>query len=123
MLSRLIKWNRERLAWHREHVEAWAGQAQLTESGLSRFQVACEAALTGALRAVDVELVNRSIQGSVEPMITARLGETAWAVWIYVDGAEVSSPPRALVRMEEWDARTPGEFIETFVARVVGSIE
>jgi hypothetical protein len=122
MLKRLIKWNAERREWAREHERAWAGLADPTESGLSPFQLMCEAAVVTALRTFDMPLLDRRVEGAGECYVTAKLAGTDWTLWIYLDGAEVSSKSSTLVRMEEWDAKTPQEFIATFVSRTIAGV-
>ena len=122
MLKRLLKWNAERREWNRAHERAWAGQSDPTESGLSPFQIMCESALVNALSSVGTVLVDRTVEGIRESYVRARLGATDWVLWIYRNGAEVSSKGSTLVRMEEWDAKTPQEFIAAFVGRTVTGV-
>ena len=122
MLKRLVKWNAERREWNRAHERAWAGQRDPTASGLSPFQVKCEAALVSALSSVGTILVDRTVDGMPQSYVKARLAGTDWTLWIYRNGAEVSSKASTLVRMEEWDAKTPEEFIAAFVGRTVTGV-
>ena len=119
MFRRLVKWNTERREWNREHERTWAAVREPTESGLTPFQVMCETAIVSALSTLGVTLVNRKVEGRDESYVTAGLSGTDWTLWIYVNGAEVSSKASALVRMEEWDAKTPEEFVTTFVNKTV----
>src|SRR6266568_1597824 len=102
MLKRLMNWNAERREWNREHERAWAGVGDPTASGLSSFQLMCEPALVRALRDVGIALVDRTVEGTKELYVKAQLAGTDWTLWIYVNGAEVSSKTSTLVRMEEW---------------------
>ena len=118
MLGRFLKWNAERRAWNRDHEVAWSGARELTESGLSRFQILFEPVLLAELKAAQIAVVDRHVVGERERYIKARLDGTPWTLWIYLDGAEISSAGRTLVRMEDWDAKTPHEFIDTFVRKL-----
>jgi hypothetical protein len=71
---------------------------------------------------VGVAVVDRTVEGTQERYIKVQLAGTNWTLWIYVNGAQVSSKTSNLVRMEEWDAKTPQEFIATFVSRVVSGM-
>jgi hypothetical protein len=122
MLRGLVKWNAARREWNREHERAWAGAADQTESGLSPFQLMCESEVVNALHNVGVAVVDRTVEGTQERYIKVQLAGTNWTLWIYVNGAQVSSKTSNLVRMEEWDAKTPQEFIATFVSRVVSGM-
>lgn len=122
-MKRLLLWNAERREWNREHQLAWAGMGDPTESGLSPFQLMCESAVVKALRSVGVALVNRTVEGKREPCVKAQLAGTDWTLWIYVNGAEVSSKTSTLVLMEEWNAKTPQEFIATFVSKTIAGVK
>ena len=122
MLRRLLTWNAQRRAWSREHKLTWAGMTQPTESGLSRFQVVCEAAVIAALGDRGESLADREVLGVKERHIKARVVGTPWTLWIYADGAELSSDRSTLVRLEEWDAKTPDDFVASFVSRVLEGI-
>ncbi len=122
MLRRLIQWNAARREWSREHKRTWAGAAEATESGLSPFQVMCESAVLSGLQNVGLAVIGRTVEGTRERYIKAQIAGTDWTLWIYRDGAEVSSKTSDLVRMEEWDAKTPEEFIATFVRRVLSGV-
>jgi len=119
MLRRLLTSNAQRRAWSREHNLTWAGMMEPTESGLNRFQVMCESALVAALRNSGGSLADREVLGVKERHGKARVVGTPWTLWIYPNGAELSSDGAALVRLEEWDARTPDDFVASFVSRVL----
>ena len=122
MFRRLLKWNIDRREWNRAHEETWAGVTEPTESGLSPFQLMCEPAVISALCDLGVTLIDREIlkmDGQHSDMkdqyIKSRLSGTPWTLWVYSDAAEVTSENATLVRLEEWDAKTPEDFISTFV--------
>jgi len=89
---------------------------------LSHFQVRCESAVVAALATAGFDVSNREVAGSNEHYVRAGIAGTPWRVWIYPDGAEVSSDQVTLVRLEQWDARTPEDFIVTFVERVLAGV-
>ena len=122
MMKRLLKWNAKRREWNREHERSWAGQGDPTESGLSPFQVRCEAAVVNALSIVGTAVIDRTVEGMQESYIKARIAGTEWTLFIYYNGAEVSSKASTLVRMEEWDAKSPEEFITIFVGKTVAGV-
>jgi hypothetical protein len=62
------------------------------------------------------------VVGTQEPYVKARLGDTDWTLWIYLNAAEVTSDKSTLVRMEDWGAKTPQEFMTTFVGKTVSGI-
>ena len=121
MLRRFLKWNAERRAWNRDHEVAWAARVP-TESGLSRFQILCEPVILAEFEAERIAVVDREVVGERERYIKARLDGTPWTLWIYLDGAEISSAGGTLVRMDVWDAKTPHEFIDTFVRKLRAAI-
>jgi hypothetical protein len=121
MLKRLVKWNYDRRAWKREHELAWSGQDEPNEAGISLFQTKCEAAVTSALLPSGVELIDRTIEGEQERVIRARISGTGWTIWIYLDGAQVSSETATLIRLEQWDTKSPDELIDKLVASLTSS--
>ncbi len=122
MLKRQMRWNAERRDWNREHIRTWAGAGTPSDSGLSPFQLECEPAVVNALGNAGIALVNRTVEGINESYVKAQLADTDLTLWIYLNGAEVSSKSSTLVRMEEWDAKTPQEFIATFVSRTIARL-
>lgn len=97
------KWRR----WNREHREAWNGFTEPGPDGLSRFQRECEAALLAA----GAEPVSVEPFGENAAVILMKAG--AADLWITPDGAQLGDD----VQLEEWDALTPAELIETVVAK------
>lgn len=123
MLVRIARWFRDRAQWARHHKAAWDGMLTPEANGLSRFQAACESALTATLATRQRTLIERSIGGSAtEPYVTARVSDSLLTVWIYLDQANVEGPGLD-ARYEQWDARTPQELIDQFCARVVRQLE
>jgi hypothetical protein len=122
MLRRFLKWNAERRAWNRDHEVAWATAREPTESGLSRFQILFEPVVLAELKVAGIAMVDREVVGERERYIKVRLAGTPWTLWIYLDGAEITSAGGALVRMEDWDSKTPHEFIATFVGKLRAGI-
>ncbi len=125
MFRRFLAWNAERREWNRAHERAWARATEPAESGLSPFQLMCEPAVERALREVGITLLEREIievKGRFrkvgEHAIRSRLRGTPWTLWMYVNAAEVTSHDRTLVRLEDWDAKTPEELISTFVKKL-----
>jgi hypothetical protein len=115
MLRRFLKWNAERRAWNRDHEVAWAGARELTESGLSRFQILCEPLVLAELKAAGIVVVDREVVGERERYIKARLAGTPWALWIYIDGAEISSAggtTNRIIELSEATATPTPEAIE-----------
>ncbi len=129
MLGRLLRWNARRREWNRAHERAWAGMTEPNESGLSSFQRMCEAAVVKALGEHGVRIAEREILEMEGPhvrgkenYIKARLAGTSWTLWVYVNAAGILSDTRTLVRLEDWDVRTPEEFISVFVERMLAGI-
>ncbi len=121
MLWRLLKWNAGRREWNREHKSAWAGMTETSGSGLTQFQIECEAAVERALRNVGLQLTARELDDA--SFIKAKISDTDWTLWIYPDSAQVVSTQSTLVRLEEWDVRTPAEFFAVFISRMLPGLE
>ena len=120
MLRRLLKRNAGRREWNREHRRAWVGMSEISGSGLTHFQIQCEAAITRALNDMGLQLTARELDDA--SFIKARIADTEWTLWIYPDAAEVISSRSTLVRLEEWDAKTPADFFAQFISRMVSGV-
>jgi len=107
----------------------WKGWDEPDASGLTPFQVKCEAALVDLLARSGLELAGRYLedQGGAprEYSIRADLGETPWRVWI--DGTAFclagpdDGPFDGWVHLEPWAYRSPEDLITGVVAHV-GSV-
>jgi hypothetical protein len=75
----------------------------------------CETRLREHLSSKGFDLRDRAIlpmNGAPEHYVHASIGDTCWRLFVYLDGLEVSAgSSKALVRLEEWDARTPEELV------------
>ena len=122
-IDRLVQWNRRRRQWNAEHVAAWAGYDVPGESGLTPFQVRCEALLSAQLADRGVRLTARCVDDTQGGHVRAQLGDSGWQVAIYGDGAELTGPDTGSSSVEQWDARTPDELIAIFLHRVSGVLD
>lgn len=113
----LLQWNRRRRQWNAEHIAAWAGYDVPGESGLTPFQVRCEALLTEELTRRGVRLAARCLDDTLGGHVRAQLGHSGWSIAIYRDGAQLNGP-EAVVVVEQWDARTPNDLITIFLGHV-----
>ena len=75
----------------------------------------CETRLREYLRSRGFDLRDRAIlpmNGAPEHYVHASIGDSRWRLFVYLDGLEVSAgSSKALVRLEEWNARTPEELV------------
>jgi hypothetical protein len=118
MLNRIPEWNAARRRWALEHEQSWAGQDAMAPSGLTAFQEQCEAALCDYLTSRGVQFRDRQvIQGENEKWVEGFVGDTGAKVYIYEDQLELSAAVKPSI-FERWDARTPAELIEMFMASV-----
>ena len=113
MIQRAVAWFRRVRNWNREHELAWAGWTSTDPGGLSRFQVACESAISSELSSYGLTLQGRTVAGAKDEAryIRASIGTTDFEAWIYVDGFEFPGP-KIDHRFEEWDATTPQELLQ-----------
>jgi hypothetical protein len=123
VVGRIARWWRESREFHREHESAWSGHRLPLNGGLSLFQQECESRLVDALGKQGFTLVDRELRGVTERYVQARIDGTDLTVWIYLDGAEVSSPSGAVARLERWDAKTPGDLINELIRQTVLAVE
>ena len=117
VLSRVIDWYRGLGQSRRDHIAAWAGWDIPGPSGLSRFQEECEAALSASLVKRGLTLEEREIRSMPDEYIHGRV-QGVWEVWIYLDQAQVVGPKGAGANREKWDAKSPSELIQDFIARM-----
>lgn len=122
MLRALLMWNADRRAWNREHRRAWAGSTEPTASGLTRFQLMCEAAIVEALRDSGVGHIDRAVVGEGEPSLRVRLTGTDWTLWIHSNAAAVMYQKATLVRIKGREVKTPADFIALFVNSTLYSV-
>lgn len=121
MLRRFRAWLEKERRWKDEHRRAWAGVAEPGPDGLSSFHGDTEAAIQAALQDRGLTITSREIvrtRGGVEDHIVAEVLELEAKMWIYRDQTDVVTP-KAQLRLEEWDARTP----EAHRARVVAFLD
>jgi hypothetical protein len=78
----LVQWNRGRRQWNAVHVAAWAGHDVPGESGLTPFQVRCEALLSEQLARRGVRLNARRLDDTRAGHVRAQLGDSGWQVAI-----------------------------------------
>jgi hypothetical protein len=81
----------------------------------------CEKAVVDALRSEGLSLIGRQIVRE-EGYIQALIKEPHWALLITHDSCDISSEKRMLIRLEEWDTRSPQEFTKLFVQRMRASV-
>jgi len=121
-VGRLLDWNRERREWNAAHIQAWADNDVDNDTQLTPFQRQCEKALMDALRIRGLRLAARRLEEAPHPSgaldIRARLGDSAWNVLIYEDGAELTGPGPGGFALEQWDALTPDDLIGQYLRRV-----
>jgi hypothetical protein len=122
VIARILKWWRSYGDWKREHIASWAPYVLLVD-GSSRLRREAEDAVSSAAVAAGftiedrvVEPLNRST--TYEEYVRFRLGPTDVDVWLYADGAQVSTPTADCI-IEEWDFRTPAGFLQTLVSEAL----
>ncbi len=94
---------------------------QNAEDRLNEFQRATEQMLSAALTEVGGGIDGRHVGGKHEAYVECRLAGTDLRIFIYEDGAEVSSGPQSKERVhdqfEKSDFRSLRELSEAFVRR------
>ena len=119
MFEQIKLWFHRRGQWHRDHLAAWKGWADDDADGMSRVQRECETAVQLALQQVGVSLDGREAVKTKEgwTYLHFLLSPIDIEFWLYSDTAHFTGKRRfESWRLEEWDARTPSEFIEKTVA-------
>jgi len=107
-----------KVMWSRKDNVAWKGQDVPGASGLTPFQERCEAQLTTYLADRNLVLRDRTLMlGHNETYLHGFLGDTGAEIFIYLDQVELNASGKG-VNLERWDARTPDELIEKFLAAV-----
>lgn len=111
MLRKLLNWLQENRRWNKEHRRAWAGVTEPGPDGLSAFQRRTEAMIHKVIAAHGVEIESRELIRTVDDMenyLILKVTDPSMTIWIYRNQVNAKGPTKKL-RLEEWDARTPGD--------------
>ena len=95
---------------------------QRLPSGVNAFQERCESQLIAALADRGLRLDHRRLDEREEPSITADVSGAGITVWIHPDTVEAFAGESEIVRIEEWDRRTPDELLRDYVERVTTAL-
>ena len=113
----------EHQAWVRDHDAAWTGAGVPDAAGYSPVMRDCLRALnevaTSHGRTLDYKLTQRwdPLEGE-NPQLEGNIAGTPIRFWIYLDGAHLQLDEDS-IPFEREDARTPAEFRDKFIGRVV----
>ena len=123
MISRFIAWWKSSRAWSADHRATWPTYTALVD-GKSRLMSEAEEAIrnVAASEGFSVgERVEEAFDGSNgkgEKCVRFKLEPTNVEVWLYSDGAQLDAPLRCQI-FEEWDFRTPQDFVEELSASAI----
>jgi hypothetical protein len=124
MIARLFRWWRAQREWHRDHVTSWACFKDADNTGLSRFQQLLEPALAETVQRHGSELEGRELLPCDEQrMVHGFFADGHWEFWLYPDGAHAGCGCNHYVRYEEWDMRTPADFVRAFTAELAAELK
>ena len=125
MLERVKRWVSKQREWKRVHLLTWKGQTEPDSDGWSPLLHVLHDAL--------IEVVNsHALQNKVEARRDAASRAVSLEVllptvkvrsWLHSDTAEIATESGdELFRCEEWDERTPDDFVQHYKAALVEAI-
>lgn len=119
----LIAWWKASRAWSADHRATWPEYTTLID-GRSRLLTDTELAVRNAAMSAGFAVADRaeewmeSIEGGQEIYVRFKLIPSGVEVWLQRDGAQIDSPAKCEI-FEEWNFRTPQEFISDVSATAV----
>ena len=115
MFAKLQRWFAANRSWRRAHDAAWSQSVVPGPDGLSLFQQQASEQLCAVIGSVAFERLGQS-----ETYLLGKLPGTDASAFIYADGAQIHSGPKAFFLAECADYATPADLIQRFVAAARG---
>ena len=118
MIRRVVNWFRSNAEWKRDHLASWPAYTRRVD-GATRLMSEAEGLLIDAAVSAGYSIADRLVGGAEdEGYVRFRLAPTNVEIWLYSDAAEISTPSGGRV-LEEWDFRTPSEFLDQLISEAI----